>query len=94
MYCVLGSYCLVVTEANHDNEFFEHEATAFSIIRAYFSENMKIRVQGTPNQADTLYYTDTKPGPNTNVFFLFITNPYSADTSIKRTRTLKWIVLG
>ena len=57
MYCVLGSYCLVVTEANHDNEFFEHfsEATALSIIRAYFSEKMKIRVQGTPNQADTLY---------------------------------------
>ena len=57
MYCALGSYCLVVTEANHDNEFFEHfsETTALSIIRAYFSENMKIRVQGTPNQADTLY---------------------------------------
>ena len=82
MYCALGSYCLVVTEANHDNEFFEHfsEATALSIIRAYFSENMKIRVQGTPNQADTLYYTDTKPGPDINVFFLFITNPYSANT--------------
>ena len=57
MYCTLGSYCLVVTEANHDNEFFEYfsEATALSIIRAYFSEKMKIRVQGTPNQADTLY---------------------------------------
>ena len=51
MYCALGSYCFVVTEANHDNEFFEHfsEATALSIIRAYFSEKMKIRVQGTPN---------------------------------------------
>ena len=70
----------MVTQANHDNEFVEHEATAFSIIRAYFSENMKIRVQGTPNQADTLYYTDTKPGPDTNVFFLSITNPYSANT--------------
>ena len=82
MYCALGSYCLVVTEANHDNEFFEHfsEATALSIIRAYFWEKMKIRVQGTPNQADTLYYADTKPGPDTNVFFLFITNPYSANT--------------
>ena len=57
MYRALGSYCLVVSEANHDNVFFEHfsEATALSIIRAYFSEKMKIRVQGTPNQADTLY---------------------------------------
>ena len=57
MYCALDSYCLAVTEANHDNEFFEHFSglTALSIIRAYFSDNMKIRVQGTPSQADTLY---------------------------------------
>ena len=57
MYCALGSYCLVVTGANHDNECFEHfsEVTALSIIQAFFSGKMKIRVQGTPNQADTLY---------------------------------------
>ena len=31
---------------------------------------------------------------NERLIFLFITNPYSADTSIKRTRALKQIVFG
>ena len=40
---------------------------------------------------DTLYQAGTKLGPEINNFitFPFITNPYSADTSIKRTQTLK-----
>ena len=34
-------------------------------------------------------------GPrNERLIFPFVTNPHSADTSIKRTRTLKKIVLG
>ena len=40
---------------------------------------------------DTLYQAGTKPGSEINNFitFPFITNPYLADTSIKRTQTLK-----
>ena len=40
---------------------------------------------------DTLHQAGTKPGSEINNFisFPFITNPYLADTSIRRTQTLK-----
>ena len=40
---------------------------------------------------DTLYQAGPKPGSEINNFitFPFITSPYLADTSIKRTQTLK-----